>query len=482
MDAAQSSDPLSPPASTSTPPTTSPAPTTAKPRRNYRTKRGDDNDNSDHEGQVPLTTPSESTTQNPFIQSQNAQTIAEVYPGLSRLSFLDGSNEDETGLDPSGFKKSRRPLQQKVVPTASRQVDVEMASALDDQTNAPTTMAEPMATPASDSTPVKLESPPLTSPSSTSSGSTTRLVEIRETGSEVRGRGVFSVSTEPLKPGMLVFKELGFVQVVNDASLSKVCSACFKDTREDQGDEEGAGLAGSGVPKKLVRCAGCKVVWYCNRTCQVKDWKLHHQLECQGIQKSMTNSAMKEMWTKRTMDTTTVRALCRLIRRRERVKASAIYEAEHRKPDAARKQVNEVYVTSLDQKEEEWLDSNGSSWIDQYLYTYEQERVATAIASSKPALSESSQLAKIMAAVLSCVVTPKEDRGAFLKGISDDALDRAFQDPTGQGVDGSTGGLDLLRKLVSYGFTITNMETTMPVGLALYVQSMPYLNHSCVPN
>lgn len=170
------------------------------------------------------------------------------------------------------------------------------------------------------------------------------------------------------------------------------------------------------------------------------------------------------------MDTTSVRAICRLVRRRERVRASAKYKAENGKLDPQQKQVNEVYVSGLDQREEEWLDNHGADWIDQYLNTYEQERSEiTSSSSAKGVLDESSQLTKIMTVVMSCVVSPKENRHIFLKG---------------SGVDETSGasGFDLIKKLSAYGFSMTNLETTTVVGLGLYIQSMAFMNHSCVPN
>lgn len=184
----------------------------------------------------------------------------------------------------------------------------------------------------------------------------------------------------------------------------------------------------------------------------------------------MKNAVMKDVWTKRSMDTTTVRALCRLVRRRERVRTSAAYKAEHKKMDTAQKQVNEVYYSGLDQKEEEWLDEHGATWIDQYLRAPSGNQDV----SSKGALNESSQFTKIMAVVMSCVVAAKEDRAAFLRGSGEPEGD-------GEGASG-TKGFELLRKLLSYGFSLTNLETTTVVGLALYVQSMPFMNHSCLPN
>ncbi|KAF8941447.1 hypothetical protein EDD21DRAFT_353425 [Dissophora ornata] len=469
-----------------------------KARRNYRSKRRDsDNEDEDqqqqqqgegmkeqgeqHSKDTNIDDASSSTASStlPYIQSQNAQNLGEVYPGLARLSFLDqeqGSGETGEDVDgssgtPLSIKKSRRPLQQKPQPhRAENEVEGSSAEKSGQEEEGKSTVPEASAV---------VELPPATSPSALSSGTGSNMVEIGDTGLAGKGRGLYSAAKEVLKSGTLVFKELGYCQVVNDASLSQVCSACFKDVREELGEGEPAASSGAvpaGGQRKLVRCAGCKVVWYCNKTCQIKDWKLHHQLECQGIQKSMTNSVMKEVWTKRTMETTSARALCRMIRRRERVKTSVTYKAEHGKLDAAQKQVNEVYFSGLDQKEDEWLDEHGSTWIERYLNTYEQERESAAIAadSSKGTLEESSQFAKTMAVVISCVVTPKEDRHTFLKGVGEVDFDSE--------VSTGAGGFDLLRKMDSYGFAITNLETTAAIGLALYVQCMPYVNHSCVPN
>jgi len=159
-----------------------------------------------------------------------------------------------------------------------------------------------------------------------------------------------------------------------------------------------------------------------------------------------------------------------LVRRRERVRKSIAYKAEHKKTDAAQKQVNEVYYSGLDQKEEEWLDEHGAVWIDLYLRASKGDQDV----SSKASLDESAQLTKIMAVVMSCVITAKEDRTAFMRGSeeSEEEVEGASE----------TKGFELLRKLSSYGFSVTNLETTTAVGLALYVQSMPFLNHSCLPN
>ncbi|KAF9987688.1 hypothetical protein BGZ65_002429 [Modicella reniformis] len=406
-----------------------------KTKRNYRSKKNDaDEIEDDHGADVEQTqepeqdlTDSIDTSSMPYVQSQNAQNLGEVYPALARLSFLDqekglakGEEEDDGEKEAMTLGvKPRRPLWQKPQQNMGEKMAVEGESAQGEATTR--TRVPPMTSPSA-----------LSSVSGSGSGSGSSLVEIRETGSVAKGRGVFSAAAEILKTGTLIFRELGYCQVVNDASLSQVCSACFKDVREEVGEDEGSGAVPAGG---------------------------------QRIQKSMTNSVMKDVWTKRSMDTTTVRALCRLIRRRERVKASTAFGAEHGKLDTAQKQVNEVYFSGLNQKEEEWLDEHGSTWIEQYLNTNVQEREVVESSPTMGTLHETSQVAKILTVVMSCVNTPKEDRHAFLKGVGEVASD---------GEEGSVGasGLHLLEKLESYGFAITNMETTTIVGLAFYVDQI----------
>ncbi|KAF9437727.1 hypothetical protein BGZ76_011436 [Entomortierella beljakovae] len=450
-----------------------------KSNRKYRTKKRDESDNEDSivndndqnvmeqekssKNEPSASASSITSSSSPYVQSQNSQSLGEVYPGLSRLSFVDQEMEQSSLLDndnngPSllGSKKPHRPLQQKQ--SIQSQGTGEGGQDTIDTTTATTTSS-------SSSPAVKIITrgiPPANSPSILSSvnRSGSNLIEIKDTGLPTRGRGMFSVASEVLKPGSLVFKELGYCQVVNDASLSKVCSACFKDVRDEVGEDETTSSVSSGDQRKLVRCAGCHITWYCNKTCQTKDWKLHHQLECEGIRKSKSNPNTAEIWTKRTFDTTTSRAISRMIRRRERVKTSVAYQAKNGKLDPAQKQVNDVYFSGLDEKEERWLDEHGYSWIDKYLLSYEKDR------SEKGTLEESSKLTRTMALVMSCV-TAKENRHAYFNGLED---------------TNGTKGFDLFQKLGSYGFSITNLETTATVGLALYVQCIPFMNHSCVPN
>ena len=42
---------------------------------------------------------------------------------------------------------------------------------------------------------------------------------------------------------------------------------------------QSAGMAGK---EALLRCGGCKSIWYCSRKCQKKDWKAQHKAVCKA--------------------------------------------------------------------------------------------------------------------------------------------------------------------------------------------------------
>lgn len=240
-----------------------------KAKRNYRTKARDMDSDSDTAPEPTLSNDTATTTKPtkktslPYVESQNAQNLGEVYPGLARLSFLDQAEQE---IDEQQQQQQHK-LLQKIPRAQSDQPHFTPPQRSHDplaQEGSTSDAQNRVVQPATSPSPV----PTLTPPSVLFAGSPTSLVEIRDTGSATKGRGLFSAARETLKPGTLLFKELGYCQVVNDESLSQVCSACFKDTREEQGEDD---KAASGLPnggqRKLVRCAGCKVVWYCNKVC-----------------------------------------------------------------------------------------------------------------------------------------------------------------------------------------------------------------------
>lgn len=53
-----------------------------------------------------------------------------------------------------------------------------------------------------------------------------------------------------------------FVKTLNASCKNLHCNCCFQSNSH------------------LQRCAGCKIVWYCNSECQKNDWKSAHSIEC----------------------------------------------------------------------------------------------------------------------------------------------------------------------------------------------------------
>ncbi|KAG0230200.1 Histone-lysine N-methyltransferase smyd1 [Actinomortierella wolfii] len=509
--------------------------------RNYRVKKRDnlcddsdednnnDNNNAQHQtltGAVePLQKPTPASPHKedyPLIQSQNAHALGEIYPGLSRLSFVDESVETSNLAIPPHLH-----------PSSLSTMDIDEAATTTATTT--TTTADSM----DSSLPIaEFDVPPLVlqrawgksgSRPVTTSKSGDVVLEVRNT--DGKGLGLFYASSadKPLSPGRLVFRELPLTAVVNDASLPFVCSSCFRDTRAES-EQESTGNGPHDGPgakplrsNKLVRCAGCKVVYYCNKNCQLRDWKLHHQMECQGIQESMKNSLFQEIWTKKPstaaskdagsdtattakkpklsarMDTTATRALCRLIRRQLRIQASERYKRENGgRADQREKQVREQYSTTFDQQELEWQDDHGFEWLERFIRTPVGD--VDLLGSSTPAMPSTSdttknqgvenqkRLTRMLTLMASCIVPSKENRLEFFNSLPRQDIAASLLAPDQQqGVEelsssSSSGAAQLARKLAGYGFTITNQETTKGIGLGLYIEQMAFMNHSCVPN
>ncbi|KAJ5176124.1 uncharacterized protein N7482_002001 [Penicillium canariense] len=85
------------------------------------------------------------------------------------------------------------------------------------------------------------------------------------------GNGLFA--TTDIKVGEdVVHAAVPFVAVLDTPRLDDTCSACFGKRQMEAGTE-------------LKACTGCRVVKYCDRTCQSKDWKFAHSLECSIFQR-----------------------------------------------------------------------------------------------------------------------------------------------------------------------------------------------------
>ncbi|KAJ5242916.1 uncharacterized protein N7469_001243 [Penicillium citrinum] len=93
--------------------------------------------------------------------------------------------------------------------------------------------------------------------------------------SEGMGNGLFATSDIRVGEDVLHAK-VPFVAVLDTARLDDTCSGCFGKRQMDIGAE-------------LKACTGCRVVKYCDRTCQSKDWKFAHSGECSIYQKVKPN-------------------------------------------------------------------------------------------------------------------------------------------------------------------------------------------------
>ncbi|KAL5343926.1 hypothetical protein BJX70DRAFT_3510 [Aspergillus crustosus] len=85
-----------------------------------------------------------------------------------------------------------------------------------------------------------------------------------------QGRGLFA--TTDLRVGdTLLHVQEPFVAVLDSKRLEDTCSACFSQRQLAASPDNGI---------TLKACTGCKVIRYCDKTCQAKDWKLAHSREC----------------------------------------------------------------------------------------------------------------------------------------------------------------------------------------------------------
>ncbi|KAI9285148.1 hypothetical protein BC943DRAFT_324588 [Umbelopsis sp. AD052] len=83
---------------------------------------------------------------------------------------------------------------------------------------------------------------------------------------EDKGVSVFAAARIPA--GQTLIREQPYGAVIDDANLTKYCTACFKPSEQP-----------------LSRCSSCKFLHYCSRQCQISDWKQYHSIECPSYTK-----------------------------------------------------------------------------------------------------------------------------------------------------------------------------------------------------
>ncbi|GAA5900110.1 hypothetical protein JCM5296_002059 [Sporobolomyces johnsonii] len=118
-----------------------------------------------------------------------------------------------------------------------------------------------------------------------------------------RGRGVIAQQGTP-SPGTTLLSTAPLVSVLDNRNLFERCSACFR-TPEDTASQ-----------KSLQQCSLCHVVQYCSSTCQHSDWSLHKH-ECKALRAASKTKAGSSRSVRPVVPDTPVRALGRLLWKRE---------------------------------------------------------------------------------------------------------------------------------------------------------------------
>ncbi|KAL4871940.1 hypothetical protein BDV12DRAFT_183489 [Aspergillus spectabilis] len=91
-----------------------------------------------------------------------------------------------------------------------------------------------------------------------------------------QGRGLFAKTDLRTGDAILHIQD-PFVAVLDTKRLEDTCSGCFGQRQLAAGPDDEI---------VLKACTGCRVVRYCDKTCQAKDWQLAHSGEC-GIFKNL---------------------------------------------------------------------------------------------------------------------------------------------------------------------------------------------------
>lgn len=98
-------------------------------------------------------------------------------------------------------------------------------------------------------------------------------IEVRV--SAISGRGLWA--KDPIKAGSVIISLRPHSFALASRCLDSHCSSCAA-----------ASISG------LLRCTGCRTVWYCNATCQTNDWSLH-RLECSALRKWAKSAPSRDL-------------------------------------------------------------------------------------------------------------------------------------------------------------------------------------------
>ncbi|KAF9458385.1 hypothetical protein BDZ94DRAFT_1226398 [Collybia nuda] len=135
-------------------------------------------------------------------------------------------------------------------------------------------------------------------------------VHVLPSGLEVRrssasGRGLWAKAL--YKPGDIVLAAKPHIAALSNQYLDSYCSNCF----------------GPAPESGLKRCTTCRTVWYCNSTCQTKDWA-QHKRECVALQEWSKSAPSAEL----SIPSDAVRCLGRMLWKMQKQKIDSNWTME----------------------------------------------------------------------------------------------------------------------------------------------------------
>ncbi|KAI0042812.1 SET domain-containing protein, partial [Auriscalpium vulgare] len=120
-----------------------------------------------------------------------------------------------------------------------------------------------------------------------------------------RGRGIWATRT--LKRGEIIFRAKPHTHVLATKNLEHYCSSCVAPAPEIG----------------LKRCTRCRVLWYCNPTCQNNDWAAHKQ-ECTAMQRWAAGAPSSDV----AIPAEPIRCIGRLLWRKQKKGPNSVWARE----------------------------------------------------------------------------------------------------------------------------------------------------------
>jgi hypothetical protein len=80
-------------------------------------------------------------------------------------------------------------------------------------------------------------------------------------------KGRIATAKNAYYQGDIIFENIPYTWLLHRSLWEDYCMICFSKSQKN-------------TEKTLLRCARCKLFFYCSKDCQVYDWESHHKYEC----------------------------------------------------------------------------------------------------------------------------------------------------------------------------------------------------------